>query len=41
MTMTFSAPSMRALAIASWPTGPAPHTAMTLRGVISHCSAPM
>lgn len=41
MAITFSAPSSRALAIANWPTGPAPQTAMMSPGLISHISAPM
>jgi hypothetical protein len=41
MAMTRSAPSMTALAIANWPTGPAPNTAMTSPPVISQNSAPM
>ena len=41
MAMTFAAPSTRALSMANWPTGPAPHTATTSLGWMSHISAPM
>jgi hypothetical protein len=41
MAITRSAPSIRALAIANWPTGPAPQTAITSPRLMSHISAPM
>ena len=41
MAMTFAAPSTRALSMANWPTGPAPQTATTSLGWMSHISAPM
>src|SRR4051812_26236465 len=41
MAITRSAPSSRALFIANCPTGPAPHTAITSPGLMSHISAPM
>src|SRR3954467_381514 len=41
MAITCSAPSMTALAIANWPTGTAPKTAMTSPPLMSHKSAPM
>src|ERR687883_349785 len=40
MAITRSAPSSTALAIANWPTGPAPKTAMTSPPEISQNSAP-
>jgi hypothetical protein len=38
--MTRSAPIITALAIANWPTGPAPKTAITSPPSMSHRSAP-